>query len=268
MPIALETSQPAAVEPDSLAQIQQRVAAGRIPFAGPLLLAALRPALFFTVQGLLALGYFAFHRPGAWHEAGRWWNVYGTVVDIGCLIGLRIFTCKEGIRIRDLIGPVRLRRGYDIFLGIGLFILIFPCFIVGSMLAQKLLYGSLDPARSAYLTQLHALPIWAFVYSVTIWWVISSPTEEIIYQGYALPRLRALTGRTWVAMIIVGLWWAAQHCLLPFVPDWKYLLFRFLQFVPGVFVLMLVYLRMRRLGPLILAHWTMDILGAIMTAAH
>jgi membrane protease YdiL (CAAX protease family) len=98
--------------------------------------------------------------------------------------------------------------------------------------------------------------------------VISSPTEEIIYQGYALPRLRALTGRTWVAMIIVGLWWAAQHCLLPFVPDWKYLLFRFLEFLPGVFVMMLVYLRMRRLGPLILAHWTMDILGAIMTAAH
>ena len=268
MPIALETTQPAVVEPNSLTQIQQRVAAGRLPWTGPLLLAALRPALFFTVQGLLALAYFAFHRPGAWHEAGRWWNVYGTVVDIGCLIGLRIFTRKESIRIRDLIGPVRLRRGHDIFLGLGLFFLIFPCFIVGSMLAQKLLYGSLDTATSVYLTQLHALPIWAFVYSITIWWVISSPTEEAIYQGYALPRLRALTGRTWVAMTVVGFWWAAQHCLLPFVPDSKYLLFRFLEFLPGVFVMMLVYLRMRRLGPLILAHWTMDILGAVMTAAH
>ena len=268
MPNALATGQPAAIEPNSLTQIQQRVEAGRLPWTGPLLLAALRPALFFTVQGLLALAYFAVHRPGAWHQAGQWWNVYGTIVDIGCLIGLRIFTRKEGLKLRDLVGPFRFRRGHDIFLGLGLFILIFPCFIVGSMLAQKLLYGSLDTATSVYLTQLHHLPIWAFVYSVTIWWVISSPTEEVIYQGYALPRLRALTGRTWMAMIIVGFWWAAQHCLLPFVPDGKYLLFRFLEFLPGVLVMMLVYLRMRRLGPLILAHWTMDILGAIMTAAH
>lgn len=268
MPNALEASRPTAVERNSFTQIEQRVAAGSIPWTGPLLLVALRPALFFTVQGLLALTYFAFHRPGAWHEAGRWWNVYGTIVDIGCLIGLRFFTRREGLRLRDMVGPMRLRRGRDIFIGLGLFVLIFPCFIVGSMLAQRLLYGSLDTATSVYLTQLHTLPIWALVYSVTIWWVISSPTEEAIYQGYALPRLRALTGRTWVAMVAVGLWWAAQHAMLPFVPDWKFLVFRLLQFIPGVFVMMLVYLRMRRLGPLILAHWCMDILGAIMTAAH
>jgi len=256
------------IELNAASSIEGRVAAGRIPWQGPLLLAALRPVLFFSVQGLLALAYFAFRRPGAWHEAGRWWNVYGTLVDLGCLIGLRVYTRQEGIRLRDLIGPIRLRRGHDLFLGLGLFFLVFPTFIVASMLAQRWLYGSLAAATSEYLTQLHALPVWAFAYSVTLWWVISSPTEEAIYQGYALPRLKALTGRTWMALAIVGFWWAAQHAVLPFVPDWKYLLFRFLQFVPGVLVLMLVYLRTRRLGPLILAHWCMDILGAIMTAAH
>ena len=186
------------------------------------------------MQALLALVYFAFHRPGPWREAGRWWNVYGTAVDIGCLIGLRIYTRKEGIRIRDLIGPLRLRRGHDVFVGLGLFLLIFPCLIGGSILAQRLLYGSLDPVTATYLTQLHALPIWAFVYSVTLWWVLSSPTEEIIYQGYALPRLQALTGHTWMAMVIVGFWFAAQHAVLPFAPDAKYLLFRLLAFIPGV----------------------------------
>ena len=265
---AIDNCLDADVQPNSLASIQKRVAAGRISWTAPVILVVLRPMLFFAVQGLLALTYIALHRAGAWHEAGRWWNVYGTVVDIGCLIGMRMATRREGIRLRDLVGPVRRRFGYDFFLGLGLFVLIFPFFIGGSMLAQKLLYGSLDSARAAYLTQLHALPMWAFVYSVTFWWVISSPTEEAVYQGYALPRLRALTGRTWVAMIVVGFWWAAQHAVLPFVPDWKYLLFRILQFLPGVFAMMLVYLRMRRLGPLILAHWCMDMLGAMMTAAH
>ena len=36
-------------------------------------------------------------------------------------------------------------------------------------------------------------------------------------------------------------------------------------FVPGVFATILVYLRTRRLAPLIVAHWMMDILGMLMT---
>jgi len=83
-----------------------------------------------------------------------------------------------------------------------------------------------------------------------------------------LPRLQALTGRTWMAVGITGFWWAAQHCALPFFFDWRYLVFRFLAFLPGVLVAMLLYLRTRRLAPLIIAHWPMDIVAAIMTAIY
>jgi len=115
---------------------------------------------------------------------------------------------------------------------------------------------------------MHALPVWATVYSVTLWWMIWSPTEEATYNAYVLPRMRALTGRRWIPWMFVGFWWALQHCALPFVPDWKYLAFRFLGFLPGVLVMMLFYLRTRRLTPLIVAHWPMDIAAAIMTAIY
>jgi len=49
----------------------------------------------------------------------------------------------------------------------------------------------------ALLMHVRRLPIWATVYSVTVWWLIWSPTEELTYQAYVLPRLRVLTGRTW-----------------------------------------------------------------------
>jgi membrane protease YdiL (CAAX protease family) len=268
MPNAIETSRDIPALANSLEEIQSRVAAGRISWASPLLLVAARPVLFLTIQSLIALFLFALHRPAPMHRAGQWWNVYGTFVDIGCLVGLRFFTRREGIRLRDLIGPIRLRHGRDLFIGLGIFLLICPLFLGGGVLAQRLLYGSLAQSTSVYLTQLHSLPIWAFVYSVTVWWVISSTTEEITFQGYALPRLEALTGRTWIAALVVGLLWAAQHSVLPFVADWRYLFFRLLAFIPGVLVLMLIYLRTRRLAPLIVAHWSMDILGAIMTQIH
>ncbi len=254
--------------PNSLESIQSRIAAGRVSWAGPLLLVVARPLLFLTIQSLISLFLFAMHRPAPMHLAGQWWSVYGTLVDLGCLVGLRFFTRREGIRLRDLIGPIRLHHGRDLFIGLGIFLLICPLFLGGGILAQRLLYGSLDKARSVYLTQLHSLPIWAFIYSLIVWWVISSTTEEVTFQGYALTRLQALTGRTWIAAVVVGLLWAAQHSVLPFVADWKYLLFRLFAFIPGVLVLMLIYLRTRRLAPLIVAHWLMDILGVIMTQVH
>ena len=85
------------------------------------------------------------------------------------------------------------------------------------MAFHKLLYGASTADAGAYLVQPHAMPVWAIVYSLSLWWIIWSPTEEATYQAFALPRMRALTGRTWLAFVVVGFVWAFQHSLLPFV---------------------------------------------------
>jgi hypothetical protein len=79
--------------------------------------------------------------------------------------------------------------------------------------------GALHADVSSGLFMARTLPRWAIVYSLSAWWMIWSPTEELTYQAYALPRIQALSGRTWVAMAVVGFWWALQHSLLPFLPD-------------------------------------------------
>jgi hypothetical protein len=248
--------------------IKERVAAGRIGWTGPLLLLAARSVLLVAAQALVALILLERGHATPWRAAGDWWTVYGTLVDFGCLLGLKYFTRREGIRLRDLLGPVRMRGGRDVWLGLGYFCLIFPFFLAGSYGARLLLYGFTDNSVNRYLLHMHALPVWATVYSVTLWWMIWSPTEEATYNAYVLPRMQALTGRKWIPWMFVGFWWALQHCALPFVPDWKYLAFRFLGFLPGVLVMMLFYLRTRRLTPLIVAHWPMDIAAAIMTAIY
>ena len=156
-------------------------------------------------------------------------------------------------------GPRSLRR-------LGLFFLdIVPAFVAGGVLCGWLLYGTFRADPVPGILSARVLPAWAIFYSCSLWWMIWSPTEEITYQGYVLPRIEALTGRTWIAVAIVGFWWALQHSFLPFVPDWRSSLWRFMAFLPGVFATILVYVRTRRLAPLIVAHWMMDILGMLMT---
>lgn len=251
--------------PNSKVEIERRVAQGQIAWSAPLTLVVARTLLLLAMQALLAGVYVLRRNPSPWAAAAPWWSIYGTLVDIECLLLIGWFKRTEGIRFRDLIGNVRLRRGRDILTGLGYYLFIFPSFVGGTMLSSLLVYGSIAPHIPPGQLHDRALPAWAVVYTLSAWWMVWSPTEEITYQAYVLPRLEALSGRSWASVVIVCFWWALQHAALPLIADWRYVLWRFGAFVPGLLVTILIYRRTRRLAPMIVAHWPMDIAAAILT---
>jgi uncharacterized protein len=254
-----------AAGPNSWGEIEKRVALGRISWTGPITLVMARTFLLLAAQAVLAGVYALRHHPSPWRAAAPWWSIYGTLVDLGCLSLMAWFKRSEGIRFRDLIGTVRMRRGRDVFTGLRYYLLIFPCFVGGSMLSSLFVYGSIGPHIAPGQLHERALPVWAVIYTLSVWWIVWSPTEETTYQAYVLPRLEALAGRAWVPVAVVSFWWALQHCALPLIPDWRYIVWRFGAFLPGVLVSILIYRRTRRLAPMIVAHWPMDIAAAIFT---
>jgi len=254
-----------AVTANSQRQLEARADARRITWTGPLLLVIGRSAFILAGQALLALILLLRGTHNVWLAAAPWWTVYGTLADLGCLALLWKNTRAEGIAIRDLVGPIRFEYGRDFFLGIGILLAVFPFFVAAGLLACRWLYGAYQVDLYPGILSRRVLPLWAVIYSRCIWWVIWSATEQITYAGYVLPRIQALSRRTWVAVVGVGFWWTIQHPFLPFIVDWRCFLWRFLAFLPGIIVLTLIYLRIRRLAPLILAHWVMDIVATTMT---
>lgn len=216
-------------------------------------------------QALVATLYLLRGHPSAWNAAAPWWTVYGTLVDAGCLALMLKFTRAEGIRLRDLMGQLRLRWGYDLFLGIAFFLVFLLSFTFPGFLAGKLVFGTSRPPLYPGLLAERSLPHWAVIYSFSLFWLIWSPTEEMTYNGYTLPRIQALTRSQPVAVLLVGFWWALQHSFIPFILDWKYVVWRFLFFLPGTLVVPWIYLRIRRLSPFILAHWPMDLMAVFLT---
>jgi hypothetical protein len=55
-----------------------------------------------------------------------------------------------------------------------------------------------------------------------------------------------------------------QHAFLPFIADWRVLFYLALQMLPLAIVMQVLYLRLRRLPPLIVMHWGMDLFSAWM----
>jgi membrane protease YdiL (CAAX protease family) len=238
--------------------VQSRLATGRIPRYGPMLMLFARSAFILLAQGITFLLFLQLKIPNASVVIRNWWPVYGTLVDFGCLGLLICLTRREGIRLFDLLDLVKTKLKTEIPLGLGLFILIAPITIFGGgMLAKLITFGTLNPEFPEY-TFTHILPLLALLYARILWWPLWSATEEMTYNGYALPRLLAMTKSRWKSVAVVSFFFAIQHSFL-MLADFQFGFYMFLAFVPLSIAMVLAYLRIRRLPPLIVAHWLMDL---------
>jgi len=237
--------------------IEDRVNEGKISRSWPVLIVFSRLIFAVITQSLVAILFFS-KAVSPLQAAGDWWPVYGTLIDLACLLLITWLLKKENLRFSDLLNFSRDRFWQDVRVGLGFILWVFPLAMAGITICSLLIFGNPQPA-SLY----HSLPLWATAYSLLIFPAIWGVMEQSTYQGYALPRLEILFNRPGFAIYIVAFGWGIQHIALPLILDWRYMLFRFLSFLPLAAVMALVYLRKRRLIPFIVAHWAVDMLGVL-----
>jgi hypothetical protein len=238
--------------------IQSRLAEGCIPRFGPMLMLLARSAFILLAQGITYLLFLQLKAPNASVAIRNWWTVYGTLADFGCLGLLIWLTRREGIHLLDLVGLVKSKLKTEIPLGLGLFIAIAPAAIFGGgMLAKWIAYGSLNPEFPEN-TFIKTLPLLAVLYSRILWWPLWSVTEEMTCNGYAFPRLFAISKSRWISVLVTAFCFALQHSFL-MLAGFQFCFYTFLAFLPLSIAMVLVYSRIRRLPPMIVAHWLMDL---------
>ncbi len=237
----------------------RRLDEAALRWRGPLLMLFARSACALGAQALVA-GVFALRSsPTPWRAAEPWLPVYGTLIDAGCLALLWRLTRLEGIRLFDLVGWERARLGRDVLLGFAI-VPAYLTFILGGVYAAGwVVYGTLTPP---YLYG--TLPLPAALYGVFVWPFIWGLTEQMTYNGYLLPRLQVLFRSTSVAIACVAFAWSLQHAFMPLTGEPKFMVFRLLSPVPATVFATLVYLRLRRLVPLVVAHSLMDGAGVLI----
>lgn len=228
-------------------------------FFAPFFMVFARFLFALLFQGLLALVFFLRGDPTPLQSAAPWWTVYGSLIDLACLLAIGFFLRREGLRLSALFDFDRALFWKDLRFAFLLFLLFLVLGFGGGMAAGVLIYGGPPPAPMG------GLPLWGTLFSLLVFPVLWGVTEQLTYQGYALPRLRALTGKTGPAVLIVAFGWALQHTALPFRPDWHFILYRFISTLPFAVVIP-IYLKTRRLTPFMLAHWGVDMLSVMMTS--
>jgi hypothetical protein len=235
--------------------------------AGAVLMLFARSLFLILAQGLASVLFLFQRNPHPFRAAAQGWTVWSTLADLACLFLLIRLTKREGLRLFDLMGPKKQTFNQDLFQALVLFPVLLILDIAGLILGDYLVYGSWLPVGLPAGFAGRLLPLWAVVYSRLVWWPLWSWMEEMTYNGYALPRLQALTGRAWAAVALVTFGWSLQHLFLPTLWDGRYFLWRFLVFIPFNLAAPLIYLHLRRLTPLVFAHWGLDLLTTLVTIA-
>jgi membrane protease YdiL (CAAX protease family) len=221
--------------------------------SGPYWMLVARTLLFALMQALIA-GFFVVQgEPDPWQASVSWWPISATVTNFVCLALLVALLRREGKGLGDLYNYDRSRIGRDLLWGIIFILIAAPFAYLGLMGSTLLLYGGTMPEF------FFPLPVWAAWVALLLFAPTVALAELPTYFGYSMPRIEALTGRTWLALLLAAFWLAAQHIALPLIFDLKFILWRFLAFVPLALVVGLIYLRTRRLFPLMITHGLIDL---------
>jgi len=104
-----------------------------------------RAACAIAAQAIIALIFALRFSTTPWRNSEPWLPVYGTLIDAGCLVLLWRLTCREGIRLFDLVGFERRRLGRDALLGFALIPVSLAFILAGIRAASWLLYGTFRP---------------------------------------------------------------------------------------------------------------------------
>ena len=183
-------------------------------------------------------------------EASGWWSplcIMMNLITIAVLFGI----CKlEGVGYKSLIAgkdeKIRVKSAVIItmvmsVLGIG-----------GMILFSIVFYGG----PPEMLTQ--PLPVWIAVLNLFLLPITIVFAEMPLYFGYSFNRIKSITGSPVFSIAYVVFFYAVQHSFMPVLWDVKYVLFRFLSFLPLMIVLGIIYNRKRRLPEMMIGHGLMD----------
>ena len=223
--------------------------------AYPWLMLFSRSVMFVIAQALIALYFYSTGSDSPWRDAAGWWIFFPILANLGSIAFLILLFRAEGKPYLDILRFSRATVKTDLlwFFGsglIGLPIAAAPMNLLGSAIFGD----SMIPINMMF----RPLPSWALVIGL-IFPITIAFAELPTYFGYCMPRL--FNGKSsWPAYLVAVLFLSLQHCFLPFIADWGFILWRGLMYLPfAAYVGLMVKFRPNLLPYFVIIHALMDV---------
>ncbi|OYO24732.1 CPBP family intramembrane metalloprotease [Enemella dayhoffiae] len=188
---------------------------------------------------------------GGYHRALAWSNVTIVAVDLICLMAVRALLHRQGRSVRGVLAA----RARDTGWALLCFVILAVAFFAATFLGNLIAYQGAPPAPAG---SGHP-PLWLGIWAISIMPVTIALAEELVYRGYAMDSLQGRFGAAG-ALLISAAFFGLQHSALT-AWDPRAQLARFVATFLGGVVLGLLFRWRKRLWPVVVAHWLLDVLG-------
>lgn len=187
----------------------------------------------------------------------NWWSVVASIVNILNVLLLVIVSKKAGSSYGELINY---RKGSFSAKQIGTIILFVAIGMAEMYLAGYICYGVIP-----YPAPMMVGPVSVILAAINtaVLPVTTALAEDGLYLGAGVNGIK----NKYAAVMVPAFFYALQHCFIPTLFDTRYMIYRFISFLPLTVIFCAYYRRKRDPMPVMAAHMVLDLATAVMILA-
>lgn len=178
------------------------------------------------------------------------WSVIASITNILTIYILTVAAKLRGMTYSQLIN---FRKGQFRANDILLIIAFAAVGMAGMFLAGLVCYGTIQPEVSVRL--IAPIPPFFAMANFLLLPITSALAEDGLYLGCGTARIE----NKYAAVIVPTFFYALQHCFIPAIFDVRYMVYRFLMFLPLAMIFCLYYQKKRSPLPLMISHGLLDL---------
>ena len=186
-------------------------------------------------------------------EISRWWTPAATIVNILTILLIVFAAKKSGQTYRELINYEKGKTTKKQAILVTLMILIVG--MGGMFLAGYICYGVIPYGAPMMIAP---IPKALALINLVLLPVTTALAEDGMYLGCGVNSIE----NKLAAILIPAFFFALQHCYIPTLFDSKYMLYRFISFLPLTIILCAYYHKKRNPLPIMIGHAVIDLATA------
>lgn len=180
------------------------------------------------------------------------WSVVASIINILFVLALALITKKQGGYLKLINYEKGKTRPKQVFAMIGIILLVG---MAGMYLAGWICYGVMPYAAPMMIAPIPVVPA---VINLIVLPVSTALAEDSLYLGCGVRQFE----NKFVAIIVPAFFFALQHSFIPTLPDVRYIIYRFISFLPLTVILCMHYHKHKNPLPIMIGHAVIDVATA------
>lgn len=191
-------------------------------------------------------------------DISNWWSIAASIVNIVVIFIIHFFTKKNKSSFWELINYQKGKTKAKQIIGISVLVLVIG--MLGMYMAGYFCYGIIPYAAPMMIAP---IPIWIAVVNVAILPITTAFAEDGLYLGCGVNQIHNKI----LAISVPAFFFALQHSFIPTLFDLRYIIYRFISFLPLTLILCWYYYKKRNPLPIMVGHAIIDVATVLQILA-